>query len=162
MQELCFDPSIDCNSFFDAVHIFYSDLADELAIINDFDLTSLTSDDFEINDATELHFGGEVAVLQRPLALFLRGGVFTNPEHSLKFVGEIAEPGFSEFQNLNRNTQFRTLFNFSGKETGPGVTVGAGINLSAIGGSDVGLQIDVAYVSIDSFNELVVSSAIRF
>lgn len=147
---------------FDAVRIFYSDLADELAIISDFNLTSLTSDDFEINDATELHFGGEVAVLQRPLALFFRAGVFTNPEHSLKFVGEVNETGLSELQNLNRNIQLRTLFNFSGKETGPGVTVGAGINLSAIGGSDVGLQIDVAYVSIDSFNELVVSSAIRF
>ena len=147
---------------FDAVHIFYSDLADKLAIINDFNLTSLTSDDFAVNNATELHFGGEVAVLQRPLALFFRGGVFTNPEHSLKFVGEVDEPGFSEFQNLNRNTQFRTLFNFSGKETGPGITVGAGINLSQMGGSDVGLQIDVAYVTIDSFNELVVSSAIRF
>ena len=147
---------------FDAVRIFYSDLADELAIINDFDLSSLTADDFAINDATELHFGGEIVALQRPLTLFLRGGVFTNPEHSLRFVGDVSEAGFSELQNLNRNTQFRTLFNFSGKEIGPGVTVGAGINLSGIGGSRAGLQLDIAFVSIDSFNELVVSSAIRF
>ena len=31
-----------------------------------------------------------------------------------------------------------------------------------VGGSDLGLQIDFAYVTIDSFDELVASFAVRF
>ena len=147
---------------FDLLRVYYSDLAKNLAIINEFQSQSLTSDDFAIADATEIHFGGEVMLVQQPIAAFLRGGVFTNPEHSLRFVGEINETGASDLSNLNRSVQFRSLFNFVGRETGPGFTLGGGIAVPQVGGSDLGLQIDFAYVTIDSFDELVASFAIRF
>ena len=101
-------------------------------------------------------------VMQQPIAGFLRAGVFPNPEHSLRFVGEIDETGSSDLSNLNRTVQFRTLFNFVGSQTGPGFTAGGGIAVPEVGGSDLGLQIDFAYVTIDSFDELVASFAVRF
>ena len=147
---------------FDLLRVYHSDLAQDLTIINEFQAESLTSADFAIADATEIHFGGEVMVMQQPIAGFLRAGVFTNPEHSLRFVGEINETGSSDLSNLNRTVQFRTLFNFVGRQTGPGITAGGGIAVPEVGGSDVGLQIDFAYVTIDSFDELVASFAVRF
>jgi long-chain fatty acid transport protein len=58
-----------------------------------FDLEALSReepelDKFRIDDADEIHFGLEYAFLQRWPVLTLRGGVWSDPDHSLRFEGD--------------------------------------------------------------------------
>ncbi len=108
------------------------------------------ADDYAIDNAIETHFGGEWNfVSRRRVQSFLRGGVFTNPDHSLRFVGETntGQP----IDDLAQRAQFNTLpdDNQIGWTFGGGVTLGQHF------------QADAAYLSIDPFDELVLSVAIR-
>jgi len=121
----------------DVVRTKYSSLSENMTIV--FSPETVRSTDYDTPDTTEVHVGAEFiagSLMGKPL--FLRGGVFTNPNHVTSYVGnDVAEKAF---------------YSLPHKDDTRG-TVGAGIVL----GSRV--QLDLAYV-FD--RELVASTAIRF
>ncbi len=120
--------------------------------------------DYVIDDVTEIHFGGEFDVGAKTVPIFLRGGVFNNPDHRVRFAGSAAPPSgaqpagppcsqtSSEACIVLAN---QVAFNTQDRRTGLGWTAGFGMNYKKA-------QADLAFVSIDSFDELVVSFAFRF
>jgi long-subunit fatty acid transport protein len=70
---------------FDVVHIGYSSLVRDFTLI--FDADTLDEDDFELDDAVEVHAGGEFLLLDRPYLIFVRAGVQTSPAHITRYRG---------------------------------------------------------------------------
>jgi hypothetical protein len=104
--------------------------------------------DFAIDDATEFHAGAEYVFPAGKNQVAVRGGVFTNPNHDLKFVG--SKNGFGQVVDA--------LFNFvpADKNSETGFTFGGGF---VAGGS---FQVDGAYLVSDFFNEFSLSAVVRF
>lgn len=71
---------------FDAVHVTYSHLVDDFLSINQ-GIRDLPGKVFKANDVTELRLGGEYAFLNLKIPVFLRGGVWRDPVHSVEFTG---------------------------------------------------------------------------
>lgn len=136
---------------FDAAHTTYSDLAQDLTPIIGHDL--VTASDFKISDGTELHLGGELNVASDTNPVFLRSGVFTTRDHSLRFVGNV-QPGanITAAQAQRINVIERSVFNLGNRETQVTGTFGVGLALGPHA------QTDVAYVWKEKF---VVSLGIR-
>ncbi|HSR51221.1 MAG TPA: hypothetical protein VLV83_10365 [Acidobacteriota bacterium] len=138
---------------FDAVRIEYSDLLEDFTPIFSRAATNaanpLDENDFEIDDVWEAHLGGELGV---PFAgrntAFFRAGFFTNPDHRQRFVGSTGDP-------LN-DAVFESVFQFPDDGTEYGWTTGGGLILNNR------VRIDAAWVSIDSFQEIVASLAFAF
>jgi long-subunit fatty acid transport protein len=126
----------------DAVRVKYSSLTQNTTIV--FNL-SLTGNEYVTPDVTELHVGAEYNVYNmKGNPLFLRAGVFTNPNHQSTFNGS-SDSAFNVSQAI--------IFNLiPGKDETRG-TAGVGIALGPHA------QIDVAYVF---GREFVLSSAVRF
>ena len=137
---------------FDTTYIKYSALAKGLTPIRSRDL--LTGNDFKISDATEVHFGGELNVASNKNPVFLRAGVFTNHDHSLRFVGNVQPGGdVTPAQAQRTNAIERSVFNLGKHETTVTGTFGGGFVVGQHG------QVDVAYVWKQ---QLVVSLGGRF
>jgi long-subunit fatty acid transport protein len=126
----------------DAVRINYSSLTKSTTII--FNL-SLTGNEYVTPDVTELHAGAEYNVYSvNGNPIFVRGGVFTNPNHQSTFTGN-TDSAFNQSQAIIFNT-------LPGKDETRG-TAGVGIALGPRA------QADAAYVF---GKEFVLSAAIRF
>ena len=137
---------------FDGTYITYSDLSRDLTPIIGHEL--LTADDFTINDAAEVHLGGELNVTSDRNPVWLRAGVFTNPDHRLRFVGNV-QPGGNIMppQAQRINALERARFNLGNDDLEVKGTLGGGM---AIGPR---LQADMAYVWKEQF---VLSVGARF
>lgn len=69
----------------DAVRVTYSHLVDDFFSINS-NIRKL-GQVFQAKDITEIHLGGEYAILSLKLPVFIRGGAWRDPVHSVEFVG---------------------------------------------------------------------------
>lgn len=120
-------------------HVRYSELSRELTPFRSHDI--VTTNDFRISDATEVHVGGELNVGSDSTAVFLRAGVFTSPDHRLKFVGNVQPgPTITPVQAQRVNVFERSVFNLGDDDTEVRATFGGGIGVGRYG------QVDVAYV----------------
>ena len=129
----------------DAVRIQYSQLAENLTAV--LSSTTLTGSEFAIDDATEVHFGGEVLAVPGANPVFFRAGFLINPYHGLKYLNTSSDAA--------TNRIFTALFNAGAGEQDAKVhgTLGGGV---AVGRR---FQLDLAYVWD---RDLVVSAAVRF
>jgi long-subunit fatty acid transport protein len=127
---------------FDATRVAYSSLADDFTVI--FNTGVLTGDEFSVDDVVEVHAGGEYLLLSGRQPLFIRAGVFTNPDHRTRFGGT-PDPTVNASENAK--------YNLLARKTQVGGTVGLGITLGSRG------QVDIAYVSTGEF---VASIGVRF
>jgi long-chain fatty acid transport protein len=135
----------------DAVRINYSRLVKDFTVI--FEQSVLTGQEFAIDDVTEIHLGGEVNVSTGKIPLFLRAGVFTNPDHSVRFLGT---------RDANANASGSATYNLLPRNTEINGTFGGGF---AVGQH---FQLDVAYVgtvsptALRGKKDIVLSAAVRF
>ncbi|MCP4404585.1 MAG: hypothetical protein GY801_45695 [bacterium] len=68
----------------DVVHVQYEDLLEDFDII----FSAFTSEqNFTVDNATEIHFGMEYEVEMGERLLFLRAGIYNDPDHSIRFTG---------------------------------------------------------------------------
>ncbi|MEW6368129.1 MAG: outer membrane protein transport protein [Acidobacteriota bacterium] len=126
--------------------IQYSQIAEKTTLILFAD-KGLSPSDFDIDNATEFHVGAEYMFFVGDTALAVRGGTFTNPSHDLRYVGDKT----SVWGHVADE-----LFNFGEEDTAIGYTVGGGVVLASR------VQIDVAYLISDPFNEFSASFVVRF
>jgi hypothetical protein len=126
----------------DIAYVGYSSLAKDFTLI--FNADVLQPSDFEVDNAVEAHFGGEYLLVTGDNLLFVRGGVFSSPNHATSFLGN-PDPGANATESAKYNLLPRTT-----EAVG---TVGAGIALRQR------FQADVAYVI---GREFVASMALRF
>lgn len=141
-------PARDFSVLFDVVHVRYSQLASPTELI--LGGTGIDAEDFYIKDGTEIHLGTEYGIPIGGNALYLRAGFLTDPDHSLKFrdVGDEADQGSIR--------GFTAAFDPDNPGTNYGGSAGVGINFGEV------LQLDVAYVRMERFGELVGSIAYSF
>jgi long-subunit fatty acid transport protein len=134
----------------DVVRINYSSLAENFLITLDFPTatnpTGITPGQFSVDDGTELHVGGEFNLMTGNNPVFVRAGVFTNPDHTTRYTQSASVSDL-----LNR--YYDSIYNLLPRETTVHGTFGVGI---AIGPK---VQIDAAYVHKKEF---VASTAVRF
>ncbi len=130
----------------DVVRIQYSSLAKDFLITLDYTQPALTPNLFSVNDVTEVHFGGEYNILTGNNPVFVRAGVFTNPNHSTRFAGSTALPP-------ELNNYYNAIYNLLPRDTLVRGTVGGGVVLGPR------VQIDAAYVHRKEF---VASTGVRF
>ncbi|MGH8636368.1 MAG: OmpP1/FadL family transporter [Burkholderiales bacterium] len=104
---------------------------------------------FYIDDVHEWHGGAEYRFYRPGFTTALRGGVFTDPDHQLRFRSGGNDPSHPADKILN----FR--FNTVRPKTDVGVTAGLGIALANR------LQFDVAVTHSHDLTELVISTVIR-
>lgn len=136
----------------DVVRIKYSQLVDNFTIIfggKDY----IMPQDYVIDDATELHLGAEYVFFIKKSPIAIRGGMFTNPPHKVKFVNPNLSIPLAQW-----NAAFEEIFwNLAGKgDTEIGITIGSGIVLSQH------VQIDFAYINSDSIKEFSISTVLKF
>ncbi|MBN2134713.1 MAG: outer membrane protein transport protein [Acidobacteria bacterium] len=103
------------------------------------------SDYIQTDDTTEIHAGIEYAVVTGETPVFVRGGVFTNPNHRPYYSGQWLEDAY--YWNL---TEYSTQIS----DTEVGITFGLGAVFGQI-------QIDGAYLISDSVNQGTVSVVIH-
>jgi long-subunit fatty acid transport protein len=70
---------------FDLVFVRYSSLTEDFVVTEATDLT--TGSDFQAQDEMEVHIGSEYVAFLGSMDLFLRGGVFIEPDNSIEFTG---------------------------------------------------------------------------
>ncbi len=143
----------------DLVYINYSTLANHFTLIFDdsepvgsLNKPGLTGAEFAMDNVTEAHFGAEYNLTTGKNPIFVRAGVFTNPDHRVKFTGFSSSALPSNIVQdvvATYNAQYNLLPR-SGETRG---TIGAGIALGEQ------LQLDLAYVF---GKEFVASTAFRF
>src|SRR5262249_5626813 len=105
----------------------------------------LTGKEYAINDVTEVHAGGEYLLMTgQGRSIFVRGGFFSSPDHSTKYLGT---------SDAAENAVWNATYNLLPRKTDIVGTVGAGITLGAKA------QIDLAYVVS---REFVFSLGVRF
>ena len=130
----------------DIVRVNYSaSLAKDFTIVVSFAEPNLNPSMFTIDDATEVHFGGEYNIVTGNNPVFVRAGVFTNPNHTVHFAATPA--------GHRNQLDCSTRYNLLPRDTEVNGTVGSGV---AIGPR---FQVDVAYVFKKEF---VASTAVRF
>jgi len=141
-------PARDFSVLFDIVHVRYSQLASPTVLI--LGGTGIRAEDFYINNGTEFHLGTEYGIPIGGSALYLRAGFLTDPDHSLKFrdVGDPADQGSLR--------GFAAVFDPDTPGANYGGSAGFGLNFGEV------LQLDVAYVRMERFGELVGSIAYSF
>jgi hypothetical protein len=123
----------------DGAYVRHSELARNLTPVIGFDL--VTASDFKIDDVLELHLGAELNLGSDSRPLFVRAGVFSNPDHRLQYVGNV-QPGavITAAQAQRINVIERSVFNLGTGGTEVKGTIGGGLTLGRHG------QVDVAYV----------------
>ena len=68
----------------DVVHVQYEDLLEDFDVI----FPNFTDDrNFTVDNGTEIHFGMEYEVEMGERLLFLRAGIYNDPDHSIRFTG---------------------------------------------------------------------------
>ena len=127
----------------DVNYVEYSDLLQNFRFepggLND-------SDDFEIDDTVEIHFGVEYVMNVGNTPFALRAGYFFRPDHSVRFVGPVTSPDDQELKDrLDQKDDDEHIF-----------SAGFGTVLFDI------LQIDVAGSYSEFISEGTVSIVYRF
>jgi hypothetical protein len=138
---------------FDVSRIKYSDLAKDFVVTNSF--SSVLPESFTVKDKTEIHAGGEYNLLTGKNPVFVRGGLFTSPDHRLQFAATAASP-VTIAGTCDRTCAIATYtdqFNLLPQKTRVFGTIGGGIVLGPH------LQLDASYVGTKEF---VTSVAARF
>jgi long-subunit fatty acid transport protein len=145
---------------FDAVHIDYSSLSDNFTLIfndtftlaNGTTVPELTGKEYSIPNVTETHFGAEFNLLTGSNPLFIRGGFFTNPDHTVRFNG-FSSSTLPATEVSDVNASENATYNTLPRKTDVRGTIGAGIALG------LQMQLDLAYVF---GKEFIASAAYRF
>src|SRR5439155_846123 len=107
---------------------------------------------YTINDITETHFGAEYNIMTGNRPVFLRAGVFTNPDHRVTYNG-FTSSTLPQSDVTDINASERATYNLLPRPNDVRGTIGAGIALGEQ------LQLDLAYVF---GKEFVASTAFRF
>ena len=112
----------------DVERIQYSSLTRDFVVIDE----PLAPANFSVSNVTEVRAGSEFAVKNGRTQVFLRAGVFTSPDHTLRFVptGELS---------ASQVTLYNDLFNLLPRKTKILPTVGVGLVFGRR------LQVDLAY-----------------
>lgn len=119
----------------DILHIQYSDLLENFQIT----LAGASPEEFTVQDTTQIHGGVEYSFFSGTTLISLRGGFFTDPDHSITFQGN----------------DLRFLVLFPEREDQTHVTFGGGISLGR-------LRIDGAVNLANSISEGVITAFYRF
>jgi len=126
----------------DVVRMNYSSLSENTTLVFS---SNLSGTEYVTPDATEVHLGAEYNVYNmQGNPVFIRAGVFTNPNHLVRFAGT---------SDAATNAQETAKYNLLPRKDETRGTFGVGIALGPRA------QIDAAYVFSKEF---VLSSAIRF
>jgi len=135
----------------DVVRIKYSQLVDNFKIIFG-GKEYMQPSDYVIDDATELHAGAEYVMFIGKMPVAIRGGVFTDPDHKIKFVNPNISNAIAQI-----NAKFEEIFwNLAERNTSVGFTIGGGIVLQQH------LQLDFAFMTSDLIKEFSASTVVRF
>ena len=128
----------------DAVYIGYSSLAQDFAVV--FPGTGLVGSDFSVSNVVEAHAGVEYLLTNSAdHRVFVRAGVFTNPDHTTKFCGCASNATDNAIATAQYNLLPRTTQVFG--TAGIGFVVGKRF------------QADIAFIGTP---ELVASLGLRF
>lgn len=127
----------------DVVRTRYSQLLENFQIV--FAQTT-RPDQYQLDDATEVHVGAEYVFFVRNIPFAVRAGFFRDPDHKIRYTGPV---------NTDAERSVRALFP-GGKEQNH-FTGGFGIALPI-----PGLQIDFAVNQSDTVKEFVISTVFRF
>jgi long-subunit fatty acid transport protein len=128
----------------DVVHIQYEELLEDFDI--GLDPHAYSKGNFTVNNVTEVHFGVEYILTLGERYLALRAGIYTDPDHAIRFTGTTEDP----------------VKDIAGRETFPGgedqihVTGGLGVAFSKQ------FQIDAAANIADRNKQLSISAVYRF
>jgi long-subunit fatty acid transport protein len=128
---------------FDFVSILYSSLAKDFTAV--FDIPALDGSEFSVDDVVETHLGAEYLLLQGRNSIFVRGGMYTAPDHATRFDGS-SDP--------NANSAQSAIYNLLPRETKVIGTVGVGFVL--------GSRMQADFAVIGKAQEFVGSIGIRF
>lgn len=153
---------------FDYSRVNYSALSEDLAIMffksrvedaatgadigNDAALAAQEA--FQVNDGNEIRAGLEWGVPVGPNLFFLRGGVWLDPDHQLKF--DDTNVNFIDDESRDFLQEFSREIVFPGIDDQMHYTVGAGLAVGAR------LQVDVAYDYSELISSTNASVVIRF
>ena len=113
----------------------------------------LTGQEFSVDNATDVHVGGEFNALSGSQPLFVRAGAFSTRSHLIRFGGST---------DSQINSQWSAIYNTLGASTQWDLTFGLGTVFAR------SVQVDGAYVKtvspsdITDRNDFVVSIAYRF
>jgi long-subunit fatty acid transport protein len=135
----------------DANRVMYSQQVTDKFLVADFQdpAAGLTPDNYYINDVVEVHAGAEWRWYGTRRTFSVRGGVYTDPDHRLRFRSSGNDPAHP----ADPLSRFR--FNTGRSTTDVGVTGGAGITLFNK------VQIDGAASFSPDANQLVISTVVR-
>ncbi len=149
---LSYRPTQSLTIVTDVVRIKYSQLVENFNILFS-EKEYIQPRDYVIDDATEFHLGAEYVLFIGKNPFAIRAGLFTNPEHKIRFVNPNIPIPLAQI-----NAKFEEIFwNLAGKkDTEIGMTVGGGIVIKQ------NLQIDFAYMFSDLMKELSLSTVVRF
>jgi long-chain fatty acid transport protein len=133
----------------DADRIWYSEEISDRFLIVDFQAAAfgLSRTNFTVRDVWELHAGAEYRVYRSSLTFALRGGVFTDPDHRMRFRSE----GASNVAATLLDYRFNTVTD----KTDIGATFGCGLMVANR------FQVDAAASVSRDAHEVVVSFVIR-
>jgi long-chain fatty acid transport protein len=136
----------------DAVRTTYSSLSKTTTLVFFVDAGVITGSDFVTPDVTELHLGAEYNVYSlKGNMVLVRGGVFTNPDHTTRYV-PTTKPDRTAAEANAINTEIATYNLIPAKDETRG-TLGVGIVIGRR------TQFDIAYAVGGDF---VASAAWRF
>lgn len=135
----------------DVVNIKYGQLVENFKIIFG-DKEYIKPEDYQINNATEIHMGGEYVsfISNNPVAI--RAGIFTSPDNKIKFVNPNIPIADAREQALLEDL----YWNSGERKTEIGFTFGGGIVLKNK------LQLDAAYSHSESVKEFTLSTVVKF
>ena len=131
----------------DVNRVLYSSQITDKFLIVDFMVSELTPADFSIRDVWEIHSGAEYRHYRPGWTFAVRGGVFTDPSHQLRFTPQRDDILFAD------RLDFR--FNSLPSRTNVGATFGAGVAIKNK------VQLDFAASFSRSTDELVISLVIK-
>ncbi|MEO8379156.1 MAG: hypothetical protein ABI779_08625 [Acidobacteriota bacterium] len=125
----------------DAVHVKYSNLVDDF--VSAVPEVRAIGNPFKANDVTEIHVGAEYFFASK-IPFALRGGVWTDPAHSIEWDGPLNHPNFIAEAMLYPKGKDRTHYSIGGGLAWPR------------------FQIDFAYDTSDTYKVGSISMVSRF
>jgi long-subunit fatty acid transport protein len=133
----------------DADRIWYSEQISDRFLIVDFQAAAygLSRSNFTVRNVWELHAGAEYRIYRSSLTFALRAGVFTDPDHRMRFNSEGASNVAVKFLDYR--------FNTVSDKTDVGATFGCGLMVANR------FQVDAAASLSPDAHEVVVSFVIR-
>jgi long-chain fatty acid transport protein len=125
----------------DAVHVKYSNLVDDF--VSGVPEVRAIGNPFRANDVTEIHVGAEYFFPSK-IPFALRGGIWTDPKHSIEWAGPLNHPNFIAEAMLYPEGEDQTHYSIGGGLAWPR------------------FQIDFAYDTADNYKVGSISMVTRF